>query len=226
MKIAVVDDDVEISSLICLWLNEAGYECFAYPDGPAFLEKFSNEQFDVILLDMMMPQMNGEKVLEELRINHRLDIPVIFVTSITSEEEMVRILNEGADDYIIKPVSKAPLLARIKAVSRRASKVNDSDMIQIGNFCIDRNRRMVLFNDEPIKLTEKEYELVLYIFNNIGRLMPRQQILSTVWGYESEVNTRTVDTHMSRIRKKLNLAPEFGWRLSSIYHQGYRLEQL
>lgn len=226
MKIAVVDDDVEITSLICLWLNEAGYECYAYQDGASFLENFGNQQFDVILLDMMMPEMSGEKVLEELRGRHGLDIPVIFVTSITSEDDMVRLLNEGADDYIIKPVSKGPLLARIKAVSRRTYKSSDADLIQIGNFSIDRTRRVVIYNGEPVKLTEKEYELVLYIFHNIGRLMPRQQILSTVWGYESEVNTRTVDTHMSRIRKKLNLAPEYGWRLSSIYHQGYRLEQL
>lgn len=226
MKIAVVDDDVDIRSLISLWLEEAGHECFTYQDGISFLKEFADKQIDVILLDMMMPEVSGEKVLEELRIKNGLDIPIIFVTSITSEEDMVRILNEGADDYIVKPVSKNALVARINAVSRRIYKGNETDMIQMGDFCIDRSRRTVNYRDEPIKLTDKEYELVLYIFNNVGRLMPRQQILSSVWGYESEVNTRTVDTHMSRIRKKLKLAPEHGWRLSSIYHQGYRLEQL
>lgn len=226
MKIAVVDDDKDITSLISVWLEEAGHECFAYQDGISFLKEFGNKHIDVILLDMMMPEVSGEKVLEELRSNTGFDIPVIFVTSITSEEDMVRILNEGADDYIIKPVSKNALVARINAVSRRTYKGSDTDIMQMGEFSIDRNRRIVTFIDEPIKLTDKEYELVLYIFNNIGRLMPRQQILSNVWGYETEVNTRTVDTHMSRIRKKLNLAPEHGWRLSSIYHQGYRLEQL
>jgi DNA-binding response OmpR family regulator len=226
MKIAVVDDDNDITSLISLWLEEAGHECFAYQDGKTFLKEFGNKHIDVILLDMMMPEVSGEKVLEELRVKNGLDIPVIFVTSITSEEDMVRILNEGADDYIVKPVSKNALIARINAVSRRTYKGNDTDIMQMGAFSIDRNRRTVTYLDEPIKLTDKEYELVLYIFNNVGRLMPRQQILSSVWGYETEVNTRTVDTHMSRIRKKLNLAPEHGWRLSSIYHQGYRLEQL
>jgi len=226
MNIAVVDDDQELASLLCLWLTEAGYVCYTYYNGQAFLDDISQHQFDVVLLDMIMPEMDGEQVLAWLREHSTDEIPVIFVTARDGEEDMVRVLNEGADDYITKPVSRLQLLARITALTRRVYHQSEPELMEIGPFTINTRGRSVTNEGKPIKLTEKEFELVTYIFRNLGRLLTRQQILSSVWGYESDVNTRTVDTHISRIRKKLNLMPEFGWRLSSIYHQGYRLEQL
>jgi len=226
MNIAVVDDDQELASLLCLWLTEAGYSCYTYHNGQEFLDDVRQRQFDVVLLDMVMPEMDGEQVLAWLREHSVDEIPVIFVTARDSEEDMVRVLNEGADDYITKPVSRLQLLARITALTRRVYHQSEPELMEIGPFTINTRGRSVANDGKPIKLTEKEFELVTYIFRNLGRLLTRQQILSSVWGYESDVNTRTVDTHISRIRKKLNLMPEFGWRLSSIYHQGYRLEQL
>jgi two-component system response regulator RegX3 len=226
VKIAVVDDDQDVASLLCLWLEEEGYTCVSYHDGQDFTRDVDNEQFGAVLLDWMMPEVDGEQVLTWLRSKPDWDTPVIFVTSRTTEDDMVRILNEGADDYITKPVSRRELLARITAVTRRSSKPTPQEIIEIGPYQIDPQSRSLRFEGESIKLTDKEFELATYIFTHIGRLLSRNQILSNVWGYEADVNTRTVDTHISRIRKKLHLTPENGWRLSSIYHQGYRLERL
>jgi two-component system response regulator RegX3 len=226
VKIAVVDDDQDVASLLCLWLEEEGYTCVSYHDGQDFTREVGNEQFGAVLLDWMMPEVDGEQVLTWLRSKQDWETPVIFVTSRTTEDDMVRILNEGADDYITKPVSRRELLARITAVTRRSSKRTPQEIIEIGPYQIDPHSRSLRFDGESIKLTDKEFELATYIFNHIGRLLSRNQILFNVWGYESDVNTRTVDTHISRIRKKLHLTPENGWRLSSIYHQGYRLERL
>ena len=226
MKIAVVDDDQDVASLLCLWLEEEGYTCLPYHDGQDFTREVDKEHFGAVLLDWMMPEVDGEQVLTWLRSKQDWDTPVIFVTSRTTEDDMVRILNEGADDYITKPVSRRELLARITAVTRRSSKRSPQESMAIGPYQIDPLSRSLRFEGEPIRLTDKEFELATYIFNHVGRLLSRNQILANVWGYEADVNTRTVDTHMSRIRKKLHLTPENGWRLSSIYHQGYRLERL
>ncbi|MDX1824458.1 MAG: response regulator transcription factor [Thiohalomonadales bacterium] len=226
MNIAVVDDDQDVASLLCLWLEEEGYTCMSFLDGQTFTRQVGNEQFDAVLLDWMMPEVDGEQVLAWLRGKQDWDTPVIFVTSRTTEDDMVRILNEGADDYITKPVSRRELLARIAAVTRRSNKRYAQEILEIGPYQIDPQSHSLRVEGKAVKLTDKEFELASYIFNHIGRLLSRNQILASVWGYESDVNTRTVDTHISRIRKKLQLTPENGWRLSSIYHQGYRLERL
>lgn len=226
MRIALIEDDPTMAELLCLWLQEAGHHCTAYLDGLEFIKEAKNESFDVVLLDWVMPNISGEEVLKRLKSQAEWDTPIIFVTSRDSEEDMVHMLNQGADDYIAKPVHKPVLLARIQAVTRRAQKQAPQDVMDIGEFRIDQHARLITRHGEPIKLTEKEFKLVAFIFQNVGRLLSRNHILSAVWGYDSSLNTRTVDTHMSRIRKKLELFPEHGWRLNSIYHQGYRLEQV
>lgn len=226
MNIAVVDDDKDVAELICLWLEKAGYSCFPFTDGKAFTRSANYTSFEVVLLDWVMPEVDGEQVLNWLRTRPGDDTAVIFITARTTEDDMVRILNEGADDYITKPVSEGELLARITAVTRRGGRRTDQQLLEYGPYLINTRTRTLKCAGEQIRLTDKEYELALLIFSNVGRLLSRDQILSTVWGYDGDLNTRTVDTHISRIRKKLNLFPEYGWRLSSIYHQGYRLEQL
>jgi DNA-binding response OmpR family regulator len=182
--------------------------------------------FDVILLDWMLPGVDGESVLDQLRNNGETDVPVIFITARTTEEDMVHILDAGADDYLTKPLRQQELLARIRVVTRRTrQRQNTPAVLEIGPYHFHPSNRSLTLNGEDIKLTDKEYELAYFLFSNLGRLVSREQILSVVWGYENDLNTRTVDTHISRIRKKLRLQPETGWRLNSIYHRGYRLEQ-
>jgi DNA-binding response OmpR family regulator len=226
LKIAVLDEDRELSALLCLWLEADGNQCQIFESGEDFLRQHRVTDFDVILLDWMLPGVDGESVLDQLRKNGKTEVPVIFITSRTMEEDMVHILDAGADDYLTKPLRQQELLARIRAVTRRAQqRLMAPTTLEIGPYYFNPANRSLTLNGEDIKLTDKEYELAYYLFSNLGRLVSRDQILSMVWGYENDLNTRTVDTHISRIRKKLRLMPETGWRLNSIYHRGYRLEQ-
>ena len=226
MHIAIVDDDPDIAALMMLWLEEEGHECTHYSGGQDFIKAIKSKNFDIVLLDWIMPEFDGEQTLNWIKNNSDIDIPVIFVTQKTSEDDVAKILTLGADDYITKPVRHKEMVARVNAVARRTNPHIDDEIIEIEPYRIDSTARDVRVDSEQVKLTEKEFKLVHFLFKNVGRLLSRDHILSAVWGYDLGMNTRTVDTHMSRIRKKLDIVPEKGWRLSSIYHQGYRLEHL
>ena len=131
----------------------------------------------------------------------------------------------GADDYMAKPITRAEMLARVSAISRRSNPKSDSEtVLDFPPFSIDLKKRSVNCNGEAIDLTQKEYELTLFIFRNIGRILSRGYILERVWGKNPDINTRTVDTHVSRLRRKLNITEDNGWKLTSVYQHGYRLE--
>jgi DNA-binding response OmpR family regulator len=143
------------------------------------------------------------------------------------EQHIVAALEAGADDYMTKPVKQLEMAARVRALGRRAGKFHDEQAVmEFEPYRIDVNNRSVTVAGEPIKLTQKEYELIVFLFKNIGRVVSRSHLLESVWGTNPDINTRTIDTHMSRIRSKLGIAPENGWRLSSIYQHGYRLEKM
>lgn len=226
MQIAIVDDDPDIASLMTLWLEEEGHSCTYYSSGQDFIKAIRNKNFDIVLLDWIMPEFDGEQTLNWIKNHEDIDVPVIFVTQKATEDDVAKILTLGADDYITKPVRHKEMIARINAVARRTNPRLDDEVIELDPYRIDTTSREVSISGENIKLTEKEFKLVLFLFRNVGRLLSRDHILSAVWGYDLGMNTRTVDTHMSRIRKKLDIDPDKGWRLSSIYHQGYRLEHL
>lgn len=224
MHIAIVDDDRDSAELIQLWLEEAGHQATLFDKGADFIRASRERPFDVVLLDWMLPDLNGDRILQQLRTRNALDIPVIFITARSREDDIVRILELGADDYLTKPLHQRELLARISAVTRRVQRSHAAPQ-KYGSYRFDMDSRTVYHHDQPVRLTEMEFNLAHFIFNNIGRLLPRDLILASVWGYDSNVNTRTVDTHMSRIRKKLDISEKNGWRLSSVYQRGYRLEQ-
>lgn len=226
MRIALVDDDEHLAELVKIWLEQAGHQCVYFSNGTDFTHALRRESFDLIILDWVMPEMDGESVLRWMQEQSFTDVPVIFLTQKTDEEDVARVLLLGADDYVTKPVRQREFLARITAVTRRATPAASLESLELPPYRIDFKNHSVYCGDEAVKLTQKEFELVAFLFKNIGRLLSRNHILSSVWGHGDEFNTRTVDTHISRIRKKLELAPEKGWRLTAIYHQGYRLEQL
>ena len=226
MQIAIVDDDPDIAALMMLWLEEEGHECTHYSSGQDFIKAIRSKNFDIVLLDWIMPEFDGEQTLNWIKSHEDIDVPVIFVTQKATEDDIAKILTLGADDYITKPIRHKEMIARINAVARRTIPQVDNEVIELSPYRIDSTAREVKVDGEQIKLTEKEFNLVQFLFKNVGRLLSRDHILSAVWGYDLGLNTRTVDTHMSRIRKKLNILPDKVWRLSSIYHQGYRLEHL
>ncbi|HEB56182.1 MAG TPA: response regulator transcription factor [Gammaproteobacteria bacterium] len=224
VHIGIVDDNREISALVQLWLEQAGHTVSVFYTGEDFVHNCHEHRFDVVLLDWILPDLDGDKILQQLQKQPGWDTPIIFVTARNREDDVADMLELGADDYIIKPLHQKELLARIGAVTRRRFKPQ-LEILDYGIYQIDLRSRTLYRDRQPVKLTEMEFNLVCFMFANVGNLLSRDHILSSVWRYDANVNTRTVDTHMSRIRKKLKIAEENGWRLSSIYQRGYRLEQ-
>ena len=228
MRIALLEDDQDQADLVCAWLKAAGHICHIYLLGKDLVRDAKRETFDMFLLDWEVPAMSGAEVLIWIRANIAEHVPVLFVTARQREEDIVHALTGGADDYMVKPLSKLELLARVDALGRRArpSARPDEGVLEFGRLSVDCNSRRVRLDGEEVAMTQKDYELALFLLRNIGRLLSRGYILEAVWGQSAEINTRTVDTHVSRIRGKLQLTPESGWRLSAVYQHGYRLERV
>jgi len=227
MRIALLEDDLAQSDLVKLWLSGAGHICHSFDRSREFMRVLSHDSFDLLVLDWELPDINGDEVLAWVRANGHENVPVLFTTARNEEKDIVAALKAGADDYLVKPLRKEELLARIGALARRSGgRATPRAGFRVGEFEIDPDRRLVVRNGEAIELTQKDFDLATFLFRNVGNLVSRGHILETVWGRSPELNTRTVDTHISRLRTKLGLLPENGWRLSAIYQHGYRLEQL
>lgn len=228
MRVALVEDDTHVGQLMGLWLEEAGYSYHSYGTGQSFIKDIARESFDLVVLDWMLPDTSGDKLLAWLREHIGWLLPVIFVTARDSEEDIVRGLELGADDYIAKPVRRAELIARIHAVMRRSHAADPAagGVIEIAPYRVDVAARAVHVAGEPVELTHMEFELTQFLFRNVDRVLSRGHILESVWGKTAGLNTRTVDTHISRLRTKLGLGAEHGLRLTAIYNHGYRLERV
>lgn len=227
MRIALLEDDPAQNDLVRLWLSGAGHVCHSFDRSREFMRVLAHDSFDLLVLDWELPDVNGDEVLAWARANGHERVPVLFTTARSEERDIVAALKAGADDYLIKPLRKDELLARVGALARRSGgSATPRAAFRIGEFEIDPDRRLVVRKGEAIELTQKDFDLATFLFRNVGNLVSRGHILETVWGRTPELNTRTVDTHVSRLRTKLGLVPENGWRLSAIYQHGYRLEQL
>ncbi len=226
MRVAIIEDDIDQAKLLELWLNDAGYECYLFASGSAAIRGLQKESFDLVLLDWLLPDLNGDKVLAWIRQHLDWHIPIIFVTQRDSEEDIAFALEQGSDDYIVKPIKPLELKARITALTRRVGGVErEKQVLEFGVYRFDVDRLQTYVNDVAVSLTQKEFELAVFFFRNAGRLLSRSHLLESVWGPSSiELNTRTLDTHVSRLRKKLRFGDDTGYQLRSIYHHGYRLE--
>ena len=225
MRIALLEDDRAQAELMHTWLADAGHHCCTFGLGKTLIRELGRDSFDLIVLDWMLPDTDGIQVLCWIRRRIDWPIPVLFVTGRDDETDIVEALEQGADDYMTKPVKRREVLARIKAVSRRVIPPDEaSQKLELGRYTIDKTVRTVFRDGEAVELTHKEYDLVLFLFSSAGRVLSRGHILTSVWGYSSDLNTRTVDTHISRIRNKLALRAEHGWQLKAVYQHGYRLE--
>lgn len=226
MRIAVLEDDPTQKLLLTSWLREAGHDVHDFAVTRELQRFVTRESTDLFLLDWMVPDISGKEFLRWLRQERHDETPAIFVTALDSEDDVVGGLAEGADDFIVKPVSRRVLMSRIDAVLRRSKPRDASDQIVAPPYLIDPKRKIVKLNDEKIELTEKEFDLAVFLFRNVGRLVSRGHMLESVWGRNPDLATRTVDTHISRVRGKLKLKPENGYRLVPTYNFGYRLERV
>ncbi len=224
MRIAVLEDDDVQTALYRLWLGN-DHDCQYYPSLGDFLPALSAGKFDLLLVDLGLPDGSGELAVTWVRENLGWALPLIVVTARDSEEEVVKTLRLGADDYVIKPPKPAELLARIDALARRHG-APQLRRLELGHYTIDFDNHEISFQGEVADLTQKEFELACYLFRNPGRLLSRVHLLDAIWGVQADIDTRTVDTHVSRVRRKLNIGPETGWVISAVYGQGYRVERL
>ena len=226
MKIALLEDDLSLADLIRLWVLAEKHVCQHETMGRDFIHLIENNQFDLLIIDWNLPDISGLDVLSRVRQSLGWDTPVIFITGRTDEKDIVHALNQGADDYLVKPVKRYEMMARINVLTRRNQKNVDIHKLIVGEFEINKSLNIIMRNGELVTLTNKEYELSLYFFANVGQLLSRADILQSVWHIRSQLDTRTVDTHISRIRKKLYLNGVSGLKLISIYQHGYRLEKI
>lgn len=213
--ILIVEDDESISNLIKITLEMAGYLTSQIFDGMEVLPALEKNKFDLILMDVMLPGMDGFTLMKKIK---ELDIPVIFLTAKNDLADRITGLKSGAEDYIIKPFETVELLARIEIVLRRYSKVS-SDLV-FKDFSINEDNRTVMKGSTPIELTLKEFELFVLLIKNKNMALSREYLLETIWGYDYMGETRTIDTHIQRLRKKLNLNDA----IQTVYKIGYRLE--
>jgi|TARA_R110002073_G_scaffold84612_6_gene201815 two-component system response regulator RegX3 len=226
LRIAYLEDDVAQAELVRHWLVEAGHSCTHISSGRDFMSLLRRETFDLLLLDWEVPDMSGFAVLEELRASGN-KVPVLFATQRDDEPSIVGALSHGADDYMVKPVSQAELLARINALGRRSGVSSDDDeaVFTLGDWHVDRDKRQILVGGEVARLTDKDFDLACYLFQNVGKLLSRAHLLEKVWGIMMPIESRTVDVHVSRIRRSLHIRPENGYRIKTVYQHGYRLEE-
>lgn len=225
LRVAVLEDDRPQAEMMHAWLLDAGHDCQIFTQGKTLIRGLNRDTFDLIVLDWMLPDTDGLQVLRWIREHIDWPIPVLFVTGKDEEADIVQALDQGADDYMTKPVKRLELLARLKAVNRRLAPQDENQRIlEFGKYTIDTVAHKVYREGVPVELTQKEFDLTLFLFRHAGRILSRGHILESVWGRNPNLNTRTVDTHISRIRNKLDIKAENGWQLKAIYHHGYRLE--
>jgi len=198
MRIVILEDDRDQAELLTAWLEQAGHQCAVYSDGTSFIRAYTKDSYDLVLLDWMVPSTSGIDVLKHLRSQIDNVVPVVFIT-----------------------------MARVNAIARRMGfgDNNTLDIYDQKPYFIDTRLREVKLDGKVVEMTQKEYELTLFLFKNLGRVVSRGHLLEMVWGTSSQINTRTVDTHISRLRTKLELDNQEFWQLTSVYRHGYRLEK-
>ena len=226
MRIAILEDDPDQLALLSRWLVNAGHQVHGYLLGNVVLRNAARESFDLFMLDWEVPDISGVDVLRWIRSNLSMTVPILFVTVRDTEEDIVHALNAGADDYMIKPVRQSETLARLGALLRRAYPQKETTQLLFPPYEFDTQAGTARLDGATVDLTHKEYDLAVLLFRNMDRLMSRGHLQETVWGRGVELATRSVDTHVSQVRKKLSLRGEHGFRITAVYNYGYRLKRV
>lgn len=222
MRVMVVDDDANIGQLIKLYLEKEGYITEYYMDGKAGLDAFKVNPPNLIILDIMLPRMDGWEVCKNIR--RISDIPIIMLTAKGETFDKVLGLELGADDYMVKPFDPKELMARVKAVLRRTKGIKeDEQLISYPNLTVNLTDYTVIFKGRNIECPPKELELLYFLASNPNKVFTREQLLEQVWGYDFYGDSRTVDVHIKRLREKL-LLDSSNWSIKTVWGVGYKFE--
>ncbi len=223
-RILIVEDDKHISRLVKFNLDKAGYECVVAGTGERALEILDDRPAGLIILDIMLPGMDGLGVCRAIKEKEKLkNIPIIILTAKGEEVDRVVGLELGADDYIVKPFSPRELVLRVKAILKRGkAEETKKDILEAGDITIDISKHKVMVKEKPVELTQMEFKLLLTLMERQGRAQTRDKLLSDVWNIDTEVDTRTIDTHIKRLREKLGKS---GRIIETVRGLGYRLKE-
>ncbi|WP_088073078.1 response regulator transcription factor [Gottfriedia luciferensis] len=219
-SILIVDDDPNIRKLLSVLLSKEGFTIFEATNGVEAIVVFEENKIDMLIIDVMMPKMDGFELCREIR--NEYDLPIIMLTAKGETEQKVKGFKLGTDDYIVKPFEPVELIVRVKALLRR-SKISSSQVVQIGNLTIDHGNFKVLNDNRVINLPLKELELLFTLASSLGRTYSREQLIENIWGFDYEGDERTVDVHIKRLRERFP-EKEFGFKISTVWGLGYRME--
>ena len=226
-KLLIADDHEDITEILTSFARAEGYETTTAVDGEEALRRFYAEDFDAVLLDVMMPKKDGFAVCREIRAAS--NVPILMITARGDDYDRIMGLDIGADDYIVKPFSPAEVMARIRAVLRRLDRNSDAKaprLLRQGQLSLEEDSCRALLAGTPISLTKKEFDLLWLLLENRGRTFSREHLLDSLWGYDYTGDTRTVDTHIKRLRAKLDAKPHPDWQIKTIWGVGYAFETI
>jgi len=227
MKVALLDDDQATLAAVSALLTGAGHECTAFERGRQLIRALHQERFDLFILDWNVPDLSGVSVLEWIRNQIGDTPPVLILTSRVADEDVVAGLKAGADDFISKPLNVPVLAARINALARRSQLLSaDRAAATHGPYGFDAAARRITLHGVVVEVTPKEFQLAAHLFRNVNIAVSRSYLLETIWGFAPTASTRTLDIHMSNLRRKLKLTPQNGFILAPVYGYGYRLEEI
>ncbi|MDD6082017.1 MAG: response regulator transcription factor [Oscillospiraceae bacterium] len=225
-NVLIADDSREFSTILKEYVEKEGYSVFIAGDGRKALEIFSANELDMVFLDVNMPVMNGYDVCREIR--KKSNVPVIMITSHGDDYEKIMGLGIGADDYVVKPCSPGEVIARMRAILRRIyfehSTEQNGRKIQIDNLEIDIDNFNVCIDKKEVLLTKKEMEILWTLAENADRVFTRENLLNSLWGYDYYGDCRTVDSHIKRLRAKLDEFPHENWNIKTVWGMGYKFE--
>ncbi len=225
LKILIADDNKQIVSILAEYAKKNGYIPILANDGQQALEKFHQSDPDIILLDVMMPKVDGFEVCKDIR--KISNVPIIMVTARNEDFEKIMGLEIGADDYIVKPFSPNEVMARVKAIMRRIEIVEKHDEIfTYNNLMINFDTYSVSVDNNPVSLTKKEFEILWTLTSNLNQVFSRESLLNKIWGYDYYGDNRTVDSHIKRLRAKLDENSHPNWDIKTIWGVGYKFEAI
>lgn len=223
MKILIADDTEQIVKVLCAYAQKEGYEPTAAHDGQEALDYFEKIKFDMVLLDVMMPKVDGFEVCKQIRKSS--NVPIIMVTARGEDFDKIMGLDIGADDYIVKPFSPQEVMARIRCILRRAAPAASVDKkLRAKNLELDLESGAVFVGERNVPVTKKEFETLAFFLQNQNRVFSREQLLNNIWGMDYDGDARAVDQHIKRLRAKLDAAESEGWKITTVFGTGYKFE--